>query len=586
MPFLPTTEQEMKALGWDRPDVILVTGDAYIDSPHVGVAVIGRWLEKHGFRTAIIAQPSSSDGRDITRLGEPRLFWGVSGGCVDSMVANHTALKKWRKQDDYTPGGVNARPNRAAMAYTNLIRRHFKETKPIVLGGIEASLRRVAHYDYWDDAVRRSVLFDAKADAIIYAMGEKTVLEFARALDEGRDWSRIRGLCRIAKEKPEGMSAHWAADCPRSSAERAEGKWIELPSYEEAAASKDVFWRMFETFALDAASETTGFVQKHGDRYLVHNPSQPPPRDAELDDIYSLPFERDAHPYYKTGEIRALETIRQSITTHRGCFGQCNFCAIAVHQGRQVTSRGEDSILEEVRRIAARPGFNGIIYDVGGPTANMYGYVCTKGGVPCRTKFCLMPQTCQKLAPGHARQIALLKRILQVPKVKKVFVSSGIRYDLVVSDAKGGPAYVEQLVEHHVSGQIKVAPEHYDNDVLSLMNKPSIKSLMRFKSMFDEACKRKDKRYFMTYYLMVAHPGCETEHMYKLRSFLQGGLRATPEQVQIFTPTPSTFSAAMYYCERDLSGKPIFVEKNPFGKDRQKSMIRGNRRHFTTIRFW
>lgn len=553
--FLPTTRAELESLGWDRPDVILITGDAYIDSPHVGVSVIGRWLEAHGFKVAIIGQPNPRNEADIARLGEPRLFWGVTGGCIDSMVANHTATKKWRKQDDYTPGGVNARPNRAVIAYVNLIRRNFKNTAPIVTGGLEASLRRVAHYDYWDNTVHRSILFDAKANAIVYGMGEAAILELAQTLNDGRDWRSIRGLCHIASERPIG-------------------NWKELPSYEESAANKDVFWKMFAEFQLLAENDRLGLLQKHGDRYLVHNPNAAPLSMAELDKVFSLPYRRDAHPFYKTGEIRALETIRQSITTHRGCFGQCSFCAIAAHQGRRVHSRSEASIVEEVRHITNLPGFNGIIYDVGGPTANMYGCDCTKGGAMCHNKACVMPHACAKLSLGHKRQMDLLKRIMAVPGVKKVFVSSGIRYDLVLADQKYGADYVSHLVEHHVSGQIKVAPEHYDNEVLALMNKPSIKPLMRFKAMFEAACVTKGKKHFMTYYLMAAHPGCTMNHMRRLKSFLRGGLRAMPEQIQIFTPTPSTLSAAMYWCERAPDGRHIFVEKDNFSKERQKSTLR------------
>lgn len=552
--FLPTTLSEIKALGWDRPDVILVTGDAYIDSPHIGVAVIGKYLAEHGFRAAVIAQPSLEGGADITRLGEPALFWGVTAGCVDSMVANYTSLKKWRKQDDYTPGGVNARPDRASIAYTNLIRRNFKETRPIVLGGLEASLRRIAHYDFWDNAVRRSVLFDAKADIIAYGMAENTVLALARTFAEGSDFTPLPGICYIANEPP--------ADC------------IMLRPFEEVKTDKEAFFSMFTGFLAGIDDPSQRLAQKHGDRYLVHNPPPKPLTTAELDKVYALDFERDVHPFYKTGEVRALETIRQSITTHRGCFGNCSFCAITVHQGRTVVSRSEGSVLDEVVRITRLPGFNGIIYDVGGPTANMYACTCARGTAHCASRDCLVPQICPNLRFGHAKQLALLRSLLKVPGVKKVFIASGIRHDMVVADRENCAAYIEQLVGRHVSGQIKLAPEQYDNEVLALMNKPSIKPLMRFKALFDEECIKQGKKFFMTYYLMAAHPGCTMQHMYKLKDFLKGGLKILPEQVQIFTPTPSTLSSAMYWCGRDQKGGKLQCEKTFEGRQRQKDVLK------------
>lgn len=553
--FIPTTQNEIESLGWDKPDIILITGDAYIDSPHIGVAVIGKYLIKNGFKTAIIAQPLLSSNKDIARLGEPKLFWGVTAGCIDSMVANFTPTKKFRNQDDYTPGGINLRPNRAAMAYTNLIRQYFKNTKPVVLGGLEASLRRIAHYDYWDNAVRRSILFDSKADILAYGMAEKTIVELASSFKNGTDWKNIKGICYISPDNIENF--------------------ISLPSFEDAAKDKKAFFTLSELFHKNLENLSAGFTQKHGERFLVHNPPQHPLTEKEIDGVYDMEFERDAHPYYKTGEIRALETIKQSITTHRGCFGLCNFCAIAVHQGSRIISRSAQSIINEVNRIKKLPGFNGIIYDVGGATANMYGTTCVKEW-KCSNRHCLMPQPCNNLKFGHKTQIKLLQTILNIPGIKKVFISSGIRYDMVIADKDCGRSYVEQLVSHHVSGQIKLAPEHYDNEVLTLMNKPSIKSLMKFKELFENICKEKDKRFFMTYYLMAAHPGCTNTHMQRLKSFLQGGLKILPEQIQIFTPTPSTNSTTMYYCETDMAGKKIFCEKDQNAKQKQKDILRKN----------
>ena len=544
----------MKSLGWKQPDVILVTGDTYIDSPQIGAAVIGKYLWKHGFKTAIIAQPATGDGRDIKRLGEPALFWGVTAGAIDSLVANYTRLNKFRHQDDYTPGGVNIRPNRATIVYTNLIRQHFKPAKPIVLGGIEASLRRIAHYDYWDDAVRRSLLFDAKADILAYGMAEKTVLELAQAFRSGADWRQIPGICYIAPTSAGGN--------------------ILLPPFAEVAADKSSFRRMSVLFDQHADYPSPGFTQQHGDRFLVHNPPPPPLTTAELDEISDLEFAGDAHPYYKTGEIRALATIKQSITTHRGCIGQCNFCAIAVHQGRQIVSRSPQSIMAEAARISQRPGFNGIIYDVGGPTANMYGLSCRKGWA-CPDKHCLMPRICPQLRFGHQAQIAILRLLLGLPGIKKVFVASGIRPDLVMADQENGRRYIAQVARHHVSGQIKLAPEHSEPAVLKLMNKPPPESLLRFKDAFDSICSAAGQDHFMTYYLMAAHPGCTMDHMQRLKSFLSAGLKTTPEQVQIFTPTPATISTAMYYCETDMAGKKLFCEKNLPVMQKQKDLIRG-----------
>ena len=544
----------MKSLGWKQPDVILVTGDTYIDSPQIGAAVIGKYLWKHGFKTALIAQPATGDGRDIKRLGEPALFWGVTAGAIDSLVANYTRLNKFRHQDDYTPGGVNIRPNRATIVYTNLIRQHFKPARPIILGGIEASLRRIAHYDYWDDAVRRSLLFDAKADILAYGMAEKTVLELAQAFRSGADWRQIPGICYIAPT--------------------AAGGNILLPPFAEVAADKSSFRRMSVLFDQHADYPSPGFTQQHGDRFLVHNPPPPPLTTAELDEISDLEFAGDAHPYYKTGEIRALATIKQSITTHRGCIGQCNFCAIAVHQGRQIVSRSPQSIMAEAARISQRPGFNGIIYDVGGPTANMYGLSCRKGWA-CPDKHCLMPRICPQLRFGHQAQIAILRLLLGLPGIKKVFVASGIRPDLVMADQENGRRYIAQVARHHVSGQIKLAPEHSEPAVLKLMNKPPPESLLRFKDAFDSICSAAGQDHFMTYYLMAAHPGCTMDHMQRLKSFLSAGLKTTPEQVQIFTPTPATISTAMYYCETDMAGKKLFCEKNLPVMQKQKDLIRG-----------
>jgi len=565
--FLPTTPEELKHLGWDDLDVILVTGDSYIDSPFIGTAVIGKVLLNAGYRVGVIAQPDTKTDADISRLGEPRLFWGVSAGSIDSMVANYTALKKPRRSDDYTPGGENTRrPDRATIVYTNIIRRFSKKLHPgqpacpIALGGIEASLRRVAHYDFWSDSLRRSLLFDAKADYILYGMAENATLEFAAALRDGRDPRAVRGLCYIAKEKRAG--------------------YLELPSYETVAADKLAFINMFHTFYKNNDPLSgRGLCQQHGERFLVQNPPAPYQTQAELDAVYALDFERSQHPFYEAqGPVKALETIRFSISTHRGCYGECNFCAIAVHEGRSVRWRSPQSILDEAGRLIRHPEFKGYIQDLGGPTANMYGFECdqklTKGA--CPGKRCLSPEICPLLKVDHRPQLALLRQVRQLKEVKKVFVASGLRYDMILGDALCGETYLREIVEQHVSGQLKVAPEHTENNVLDLMGKPGSDSLLKFKEKFDRLSRAAGKPQFLTYYLIAAHPGCSAQDMLRLKHFTSEKLHVNPEQVQIFTPTPSTYSSLMYYTELDpraATRRPVFVEKDPRRKEHQKDIV-------------
>ncbi len=557
--FLPTTREELQQRGWHQLDVILVSGDSYIDSPYMGVAVIGRVLENAGFKVGIIAQPEVNSSSDITRLGEPRLFWGVSSGSVDSMVANYTANKKKRRSDDYTPGGTNnRRPDRAVIAYANLIRRFFKNTRPIVLGGMEASLRRLAHYDFWEDAVRRSILLDAKADYLLYGMAEKSVLAFAHALAAGGNVRGLRGLCYLGKELPQD--------------------YLEMPSFEQVSKDKLFFIRMFHNFYQNNDPLTArGLAQRHADRFLVHNPPEVGPSQPELDSYAEFPYQRAQHPYYeKQGKVKALETIRFSINTHRGCYGECNFCSIAVHEGRTVNWRSEASILKEAAQIASLPDFKGYILDVGGPTANMYGFECAlkleKGA--CRDKRCIYPLVCRGLKPNHQVQINLLRRLRQIPGIKKVFIGSGIRYDLVLADRTHGDQYIREVAENHVSGQLKVAPEHSEPAVLEKMGKPGTADLLEFKRRFDDYSRRAGKRQFLTYYLIAAHPGCGLEDMRRLKHFVSQELHISPEQVQIFTPLPSTYSALMYYTGLDpFTLKPLYVEKSFTGRENQKRMI-------------
>ncbi len=557
--FLPTTPEECTALGWQNLDVILVSGDSYVDSPFNGTAVIGKVLLKAGYKVGVIAQPDVHSAGDISRLGEPGLFWGVSAGVVDSMVANYTATRKKRRSDDNTPGGVNnRRPDRATIVYTNLIRRFFKNTRPIVLGGIEASLRRVAHYDYWSDRVRGSILLDAKADMLFYGMAERGVVELADCLRDGHDYHDIRGLCYLDGN-------------PRSD-------YIELPSYETVASDKPAFIDMFHTFYRNNDPITAkGLVQRHGDRYLIQNPPAPTPSQTELDAVFNLDFEREQHPFYeRLGKVKSLETIRFSIQTHRGCYGECNFCAIAVHEGRTVSWRSQESIIKEAERLTSSPNFKGVIQDVGGPTANMYGFECAKKlkSGSCSKKRCLFPEICNQLKVDHSQQIDLLHKLRQVKGVRKVFVASGIRYDMVLADRLHGSKYLKDVVRHHVSGQMKVAPEHTENNVLHLMGKPGNESILRFKGMFDRLTAEAGLPQFLTYYLIAAHPGCSEGDMRRLRAFTSQKLNIHPEQVQVFTPTPSTYSSLMYFTEMDpFTGEKLFVEKDLGRKERQKRVV-------------
>ncbi|HBT89225.1 YgiQ family radical SAM protein [Desulfobacter sp.] len=576
--FLPTTRKELEDRGVERLDVILVTGDTYIDSPFMGVSLIGRVLESKGFTVGIIAQPDTDSDRDISRLGEPRLFWGITGGAVDSMVANYTASKKRRKQDDYTPGSQNnRRPDRAVIVYTNLVRRFFKPTVPIVLGGIEASLRRIAHYDFWSNKIRRAILFDAKADYLLFGMAHAGIVALARALDdklktdnrqvampeETQDpVTQIRGLGYISKT-PKGIA---------------------LPSYEAVMRDKNLYLQSFKTFYDNTDPMIAQpLSQAHGDRFLVLNPPAPFSSTQEMDEIHDLNFQRDVHPYYGAlGHVRAMDTIRFSIPTHYGCYGECNFCAITVHQGRTVRWRSKDSIIAEAKKMTRDKEFKGYIFDLGGPTANMYGFECEKKlkKGACSHRRCLFPTPCPSLSPDHGPQMALLKEISRIAGVKKVFLNSGIRHDLILMDEQKGQAYLKQVIDAHVSGQMKLAPEHCVPRVLALMGKPGVESLVAFKHRFDSICKMLKKKQYLTYYLIAAHPGCSIREMNELKEFTRNQLHITPEQVQIFTPTPSTFSTLMYYTGIDpFAMVPVFVEKDPQAKEKQKQIVTPKTEH-------
>ena len=558
--FLPTTKEEMDAKGWDQCDIILVSGDAYIDSPYIGVAMVGRMLERMGDRVGMIGQPDINSDVDIKRLGEPRLYWGVSGGRVDSMVSNYTATKKFRSTDDYTPGGKNdKRPDRALSVYCNLIRRYFKNTVPLVLGGIEASLRRVTHYDYWADRLKKPILFDSKADILVYGMGEIAIEQLTRALDEGRDYRDIRGLCYISKEPVY--------------------EYIQLPSHQECLDDKEKYIDLFDDFYdNNDPISAKGLCQSVDTRFLIQNPPCDYLNQAEMDANANLPFTRELHPYYaKDGKVKCLETIKFSIMTHQGCWGECNFCAIGVHQGRTIRTRTEENILQEAKYFNKYKDYKGIIADVGGPTANMYGYECDKKlkKGTCDDIRCVdADRLCKVMHVDHGRNLSLLRKIREVEGVRKAFIASGVRYDLITADKKHGYSYLKEMVKHHISGQLKVAPEHTQQHVLELMGKPGKETLVEFKKMYDQLNKEEGKKQFLTYYLIAAHPGCEERDMHELKRFTTEELKMNPEQAQVFTPTPGTYSAVMYYTEMDpKTRKKIFVEKDTKRKEKQKRIV-------------
>ena len=558
--FLPLSPRELARRGASGPDVILVSGDTYIDSPYCGVAVIGRVLEDAGYSVVLIPQPEMNDSRDIAAFGEPRLFWGVSGGCVDSEVANYTALGKPRRQCDFTPGGRNTRrPDRACIAYTNLIRRHFKNTAPIVLGGLEASLRRIAHYDFRSGRIRRSLLLDAKADLLVYGMGEQAALAIARGLDSGQGIQDIPGTCVVADSPPQGYTG--------------------LQAFESVRDDRRAFAEMYRSFyRLGSDPASPGLVQAHGEKYLVHHPPQPIMSREELDRIHELPFRNDAHPACrKQGEIRALDTIRDSLVTHRGCYGECSFCAIALHQGRTVLSRSRKSILREAERLAARKEFSGTIKDAGGPTANMYASGCSRlrRGRPCPDRHCIgYHGVCSRLEHGHTEQMRLLRELEAIPGVRRVVVSSGVRHDLVLADGQNGRAYLERLAKRHISGQLKVAPEHSADSVLRLMNKPPISAVSEFLALYRKILRNKGLNRHLSCYVIAAHPGCRERDMQRFLDFARSELKFIPRQAQIFVPLPSTRSTAMYHCGLDpLTQEKVFRETTVSGKARQKQVL-------------
>ncbi|MFH0838977.1 MAG: YgiQ family radical SAM protein [Candidatus Omnitrophota bacterium] len=545
MRFLPTTIEELKHLKRDSFDIILITGDAYVDHPSFGAALIGRLLEHHGFTVGIIAQPDWRSVSDFKKLLRPTLFFGITAGNLDSMLAHYSSNKIPRKTDDYSPGSKSGkRPDRATIVYANRIKELFKDSL-IVIGGIEASLRRLCHYDFWQDSLRRSILLDSRADILVYGMGEHQTVEIARRLKNGEpieNLHNIKGTCVARKEL--NVSEHY----------------IHLPSYEEVKDDKNKFAEAFKIFYQenDPLRGKT-LVQKHANIYVIQNPPALPLEQKELDGIYELPFTRRYHPSYENaGGIKALQTVKFSITSHRGCLGSCSFCTIAAHQGRIIQSRSQESILREVKKLTEDKDFKGTITDIGGPTANMYMADCdiqrTYGN--CKNKDCLLPAICKNLKLGDRESIKLLKKVRTTPGIKHVFVSTGVRYDLCLADKQ--LAYLKELCAHHISGQLKVAPEHTEHSILTIMNKPSFKTYEQFLKVYGEINKSLNKKQYLVQYFIASHPGCTLSDMLKLALYIKG-LGYYLEQVQDFVPTPMTISSCMYY-----TGKNPFTMKNVY----------------------
>lgn len=563
--FLPVTAKEMALAGWDAPDFVYVTGDAYVDHPSFGVAIISRVLEAAGYRVAILPQPEFHSAEDFRRFGRPRLGFLVTAGNIDSMVAHYTAAKRRRSKDYYSPGGVmGKRPDRAVIVYCNRIREAYGDV-PIILGGLEASLRRFAHYDYWEDRVRRSVLVDAKADLLTYGMGEKILLRVAELLKRGVPIRRIRDVRgTVWLGKPED-SVHFSVAAEFD--------------FEKLKTDKAYYAAAFgEQYRNQDAVSGKALVEHYGTRKLVQNPPMPPLEREELDRVYALPYARTYHPMYeKVGGVSAIEEVRFSVTHNRGCFGACNFCALAFHQGRTVRSRSIESVVEEVKKITALPDFKGYIHDVGGPTANFRAPSCEKqrtAGV-CTGRKCLAPKPCPNLHVDHSEYVELLRAVEAVPGVKKVFIRSGIRFDYLMLDKDD--TFFKKLVSDHVSGQLKVAPEHCSDRVLDAMGKPRFDVYERFRKRFFELTRAQGKEQYLVPYLMSSHPGSTLEDAIALAECLRRDHYA-PEQVQDFYPTPGTASTVMYYTGIDpLSMKQVFVPTDYHEKQLQRALLQYNR---------
>jgi uncharacterized radical SAM protein YgiQ len=547
-PFLPMSRDEMAALGWDSCDVIIITGDAYVDHPSFGMALIGRLLEAQGFRVGIISQPDWRSVEDFRRLGRPNLFFGITAGNMDSMVNRYTADRKIRSDDAYTPNAeAGKRPDYAVTVYAQRAREAFKNV-PIVIGGIEASLRRIAHYDYWSDTVKRSVLADSKADLLLYGNAERAIVELAHRLGRGTPISEIRDLRGSAFMAPAGWtpSDAWQEASARRPEFDRSLTYVRLPDYETVKADKRAYATASRLFHLESnPANARALVQRHGQREVWLNPPPLPLATAELDYIYDLPYARAPHPSYRGAKIPAWEMIRFSISIMRGCFGGCTFCSITEHEGRIIQSRSEASILREIEAIRDKtPGFTGVISDLGGPTANMYRMGCKDKRIEaaCRRLSCVYPEICPNLNTDHAPLIRLYRKARQMPGVKKVLIGSGLRYDLAVRS----PEYVKELAAYHVGGYLKIAPEHTETGPLSKMMKPGIATYERFKRLFDAASQAAGKEQYLIPYFIAAHPGTTDEDMLELALWLKrNGFRL--DQVQTFLPTPLALATAMWH---------------------------------------
>ena len=570
--FLPVTKEEMRERGWQQADFVLVTGDAYVDHHSFGTAIIGRLLERYGYKVAVLPQPDYKSAEDFQRFGKPRLGFLVNSGVVDSMVNNYSVFKHRRKTDEYAPGGkAGNRPDRALIVYANRAREAYKDV-PVIIGGIEASLRRLGHYDYWSDKVRRSVLLDSKADLLIYGMGERAIVEIAEALDSGiaaRDITWVRGTCYRAKDLSIAEST-------------GEGSFKVLPFFDEISSDKKAYARSFAVqFKNNDSISAVTLAEKYTDTvYVVQNPPQPPLEREELDDVYSLPFENEWHPMYdEMGGVPAFKEIKFSVVSSRGCFGGCSFCALTYHQGRQVRSRSKEAIVSEVKKLTEKKDFKGYIHDIGGPTANFRGPACRKqlkSGV-CTHKDCLYPAVCPNMTVDHSDYLDVLRAVRKIDGVKKVFIRSGIRYDYLMADPNCD-AFIDELCRYHISGTLKVAPEHISDRVLYYMRKPSRKVFLEFDKKYKAVNRKLGKKQFLIPYLISSHPGSTLDDAVELAVFLKK-YGFVPDQVQDFYPTPGTLSTCMYYTELDpLTMKPVYVAKNMEEKRMQRALIHYNKK--------
>ena len=567
--FLPTTREEMALRGWDELDILIVSGDAYVDHPAFGPILVARFLEGRGFKVGIVAQPKWDSPADIARMGRPRLFVGVSAGNLDSMLNKLTAQKKTRSEDQYSPGGhPNMRPNRASLVYSNLCRAAFPGL-PVVLGGIESSLRRIAHYDYWSDSVRRSILLDAKADLLVFGMGESPAWEIARRLQAGEPVSQltdIRGTAHVKKNR-----RAWEPLLAEQSKYVRDGKLVVLPSYEEVVKDKGAFARMSKAFQYETNPHNgRPILQPHGDEAVYFNPPAEPLTEAQMDGLYDLPFVRAPHPSYRE-PIPAFNTVKDSIVTMRGCFGGCTFCSITEHEGRIIQSRSEESVLREVRQLSRMEGFSGVLTDLGGPTANMYKMACKDDKIEasCRRLSCVHPGICENLVTDHAPLIQLMKKVRSEKGIKRVFIASGVRYDL----AERSPEFIEELAKHHTGGQLSVAPEHNEAGVLDKMKKPGIQSYERFAQAFCQASEKAGKDQYLVPYFISGHPGSTLKDAVSLAVYLKNN-NMRPRQVQDFIPTPMAIATAMFYTGVDpLTGDPVYTARDLREKRMMKALI-------------